>query len=179
MDLVLCSEAGNTAVTTIKYRELNSGTLLLECLYIVDTASSTRLNSDRYLPPTTIRVVVDQRGLNHDEALSHELINRLSATVQNEIAKKIVHTQRSILKELLQFGEKLAQDKLPDILVTAHKQAEQTLDKEISRLKALRLVNSNVRQAEIDFFETQLSGISSLLESANLRLDALRVVVVT
>jgi ATP-dependent helicase HepA len=179
MDLVLCSEAGNTAVTAIKYSGLKSGTLLLECLYIVDTASSAHLNSDRYLPPTTIRVVVDQRGLNHDQKLSHELINRLSATVQNEIAKKIVHTQRSILKELLQFGEKLAQDKLPDILVTAHKQAEQTLDKEISRLKALRLVNSNVRQAEIDFFETQLSGISSLLESANLRLDALRVVVVT
>lgn len=179
MDLVLCTEAGNTSVTAIKYNKLNSGTLLLECLYIVDTASSAQLNSDRYLPPTTIRIVVDQRCLNHDQELSHELINQLGTAVQNEIAKKIVHTQRSKLKELLQFGEKLAQGKLPDILATAHKQAKQTLDKEISRLKALRLVNSNVRQEEIDFFETQLSRISSLLESANLRLDALRVVVVT
>ncbi|OQW40989.1 MAG: hypothetical protein A4S08_02980 [Proteobacteria bacterium SG_bin4] len=50
---------------------------------------------------------------------------------------------------------------------------------EIERLKALRQVNSSVRDEEIQFFEQQLQQLTGALESSNLRLDAIRAIVAT
>lgn len=50
---------------------------------------------------------------------------------------------------------------------------------EIERLKALRQVNPNVRDEEIQFFEQQLQQLTGALKSSNLRLDAVRVIVAT
>ena len=46
-------------------------------------------------------------------------------------------------------------------------------------LRALQKINPNVRDEEIVFFEQQLATLSRVLESAALRLDALRVIVAT
>ena len=40
-------------------------------------------------------------------------------------------------------------------------------------------VNPNVRQAEIDHYQAQLDSLLALIDSAVLRLDAVRVIVVT
>ena len=54
-----------------------------------------------------------------------------------------------------------------------------TLHKEVHRLKALRLVNPNVRAEEIEFFEQELRNLSEIMASTSLRLDAIRVIVAT
>jgi ATP-dependent helicase HepA len=68
----------------------------------------------------------------------------------------------------------------PDpILKNAHTLEKATLSTEINRLKALRPVNPNVREDEIAFFEQQLAALNTLIDASQLRLDALRVIVVT
>lgn len=179
MDMVVSSELGNTAITAIQYKGVKAGTLLLECLYVLEAASSTGLQSKRYMPPTTIRIVIDFEGNNPGSALTHDTIKQHSEPVDSETARKVIRAYTQELRHMVIRAEQLAQKQAPEILKTAHAQTKQTLMKEIDRLKALSKVNPNVRNDEILFFETQYSALNQAIDSANLRLDALRVIVTT
>lgn len=179
MDMVLSNEIGNTALTALKYKGVKPGTILLECLYSLEAAPVAALQTDRYLPPTCIRVVLDETGLDHTAKLSHLMINTHHVKVDIETGNKIIRVRKERLKSLLTPCEQLAQQQVSVILERAHQESTDTLMREINRLKALAIVNPNVRQEEIQFFEQQLSSLSALLDSANLRLDALRVIVAT
>ena len=179
IDMVLNNEQGNTAVTALKYKGANPGTLLVECLYILESASSEKLQSSRFLPPTIIRVVVDQYGNNHEQTLPHELITQSRAVVNAETAGKIMRMQAKEIRKLVKSSESIAHSQAPGILETAHQQTKRTLLKEINRLKALRKVNPNVRDEEIHFFEQQWDALDQALDTASPRLDAIRVIVST
>lgn len=179
MDSVQSSELGNTAFTAIKTEKVASGTLLLECLFILESVASEQLQSNRYLPPTMIRVVVDQRDTESSNTLTRDSIMQSRIAVESEVAQKVVRSQIPAIRNLVAIAEKQAMKKAPGILETAHKQTKQTLQKEINRLKALKQVNPNVRDEEIEFFETQWQMLEQVLDSAAPRLDALRVIVAT
>jgi ATP-dependent helicase HepA len=179
MDLVLGNELGNTAVTTIRYRGSKPGTLLLECLYLLDCVSSNELQSSRYLPTTTIRVVLDEHGSSHEKDLSHNQIQRSRTPVNADTANRIVRAKETALRQLIIQCEDMARTQAPAILESAHQRSEQILNREINRLRALRQINPNVRDEEIDFFIQQREILDRALESASLRLDAVRVIVAT
>jgi len=179
MEMVPASEAGNTALTAVKYKGVRAGTLLLECLYTLETTCNDVLHTSRYLPPTTIRIVADQYGKNHSEALSHEDITATREAVPQQTAVKIVHSYSQPLRQLLATCESLANRQAPQIISTARDHSTQSLTREVDRLKALALVNPNVRNEEIEFMEQQREAVMVALDSATLRLDALHVVVAT
>ena len=62
MDMVLSQELGNSALTAVEYKAVPAGSILLECLFILESASNAALQSARYLPPTAIRIVMDEKG---------------------------------------------------------------------------------------------------------------------
>jgi ATP-dependent helicase HepA len=179
MDLVTSSEMGNTALIGIKHPGVKPGTLLLESLYILDTASSEALPSRRFLPPTTIRVVMDEAGGNHQARLSHDAINQARISLELAVAQQVVRARSPQLRAMAAASEQLATEQAPAIIAQAHGQIRQTLEREISRLQALRQVNPNVREEEIRFFETQWQALNAVIDAANIRLDALRVIVAT
>jgi len=179
MDLVMNQEQGNTALTAIKTNQFKAGTLLLECIYVLEAGDSSELQASRYLPPTTIRVVVDEHGNNRTDVLPHDAINRGRIKVNQETAKQVVRSQVQAIRELVGGSDQLAKQAAPAILQEAHAKTRQTLEKEINRLKALQQVNPNVRDDEISFFETQWRALDKILDATNLRLDAIRVVVTT
>ena len=80
---------------------------------------------------------------------------------------------------MLQRSEKYAELKSSKVLKQAQQHATEILSKEINRLKALSKVNPNIRADEISHFEKQLSMLSEVIDAANLRLDAVRVIVAT
>jgi ATP-dependent helicase HepA len=178
MDMVTTNELGNTALTAIKYKGAPAGSLLLECLFVVEATAVEALQSQRYLPPTTIRVVMDERGKDHSN-LSHRAISQAAIEVDNNTAVQVVRAKVKELKLLVDACEQQAQQQAPVIVQAAHKNAEATLMREIDRLKALQQVNPNVRDDEIGFYEDELGKLTRLIDATQLRLDALRVVVVT
>jgi ATP-dependent helicase HepA len=177
MDMVVTNELGNTALTAIKYRGAQPGSVLLECLFVLEVAAVEALQSQRYLPPTTIRVVMDERGNDHNNKLAHDAINMAGAHVDTSTAIQVVRAKQKVLKALLESCEQCAQQQAPAIFKAAHAQAEDILLREINRLKALQQVNPNVRDAEITFFEQQLQALTQLIDATRLRMDALRVIV--
>ena len=179
MDMVQSSELGNTALTAVSYKGLKPGSLLLECLYLMESASSKQLQSNRYLPTTMIRVVIDDQGRDHHSKLHHDSINKHQTRVDSNTANKIIKAKRHDLRKLITTSEQLAYTNAPDIMAQAHARSRQALQSEIDRLKALQGVNPNVRHEEIHYFEHQLTQLGQVLENAGLRLDAIRVIVTT
>jgi len=177
MDMVVTNELGNTSLTAIKYRGAPAGSVLLECLFVLEVAAVEALQSQRYLPPTTIRVVMDERGNDHNEKMAHEAISKVGAQVDTNTAIQVVRAKQKTLKALLDQCEQQAQQQAPAIFKNAHARAEEILMREINRLKALQQVNPNVRDDEIVFYEQQLQALTQLIDATRLRLDALRVIV--
>ncbi|MCG6938102.1 MAG: RNA polymerase-associated protein RapA [Gammaproteobacteria bacterium] len=178
IDMVLSNEMGNTSVTAAKYSGVRPGSVLLECLFSLESAPMEEIQSNRYLPPTMIRVVCDERGADHHTKLSHSMINQTRQFVDTAVAIKIVKAKKKILKAMLQRSEKYAELKSVNILQQARQHAEETLSREVNRLKALSRVNPNIREEEINYFEKHLSMLTEVIEGANIRLDAVRVIVV-
>ncbi|NOX91990.1 MAG: RNA polymerase-associated protein RapA [Gammaproteobacteria bacterium] len=179
LDLVLSSETGNTSLIAIKHPGLSAGTIYLECIYVLEPVAQKELQSKRYLPPTTIHLVTDQHGKNISNILRHELVNQLLIPVDADTAKNVVRSQTSEIKAMIEAGEQLANEKKPQLIAKARQQAMNTLETEIERLRALKAHNPNVREEEIQFFESQREAIKTALSAATVRLDATRIIVAT
>ncbi len=177
MDMALAGETGNAALTALAYKGVRAGTLLLECLYVLEAAPVESLQSSRYLPPTTLRFVIDEHGRDHQHKLTHLLIGRSCTPVDNDTAVRIVYARKPQIRAMMQHADKAAREHTPAILQQAQQDAEDLLSKEINRLQALRLVNPSVRDAEIEFYRQQLTALGRLIDSATPRLDAVRVIV--
>lgn len=179
MDAILNNEQGNTTLCAIKNRNLEAGTLALETIYILESIAEDAMHVNRYLPPTTIRVVVDSKGNELMDVLPHDFVNTHQIGVSREIASKIVKSHKPELKQLADTSESVAQKLAPSILNGARHDAHKLLQQEINRLQSLKQVNPNIRDEEIDFFTSMLSSVNIVLDSTRPRLDAVRVIVAT
>ncbi len=179
MDTITSHERGNTAMSAIRHQGVKPGNLLIECVYILESASSRQIHSSRYLPPTIIRIVIDANNQDHDRQLTHKTINQSSEPVARETAIKIIQAYADKLREMLKNANNLAEQRSPDIRKHALQHAGQVLNGEINRLQALKQINPNIRDEEILYYQQQLESVIKILNEARPRLDALRILVAT
>lgn len=177
IDLVLNNELGNTAVTALKCNEIKQGTMLLECIYILEPTSDKALENSNTLPVSSLRTLVDLKGKRYDHQFDHDFINQHREPVKKEIANELIKGYTDLIRNMLSTSEQVAHSLMPELLTATYQQPKQTLTNEINRLKALKKINPNVRDEEIDFFEQQLSALESMLTQSQMRLDALRLIV--
>ena len=179
MDLVLNGEFGNSAVCTLKLTPLKPGTMLLEAIFSLSCVAPGELQLQRYLPPTPVRVLLD--GLHNDlsDILSSAYLNRLAQETPLHSARELVRHARPQLTSMLAQAKALAEARAmrlrEDAATTMH--TEQKI--ELERLQALAGVNPNIRPEEIRFLQQMAERLHGFIDSAQLRLDAMRVVVVT
>jgi ATP-dependent helicase HepA len=177
MELISSSEFGNCAFTAVKYGGARRGELLMESIHLVDAGAGDGSAGNIHVPTTTIRVLLDEQGRSHAESLGAAHIESRQLAVSRETARRVVRAKEQRLREMMQANQQLARQLAPEIIATAQQEAHRSLNKEIHRLKALSQLNPSVRPEEIRHFEAQLEAVDSALESATLRLDAVRVIV--
>ena len=177
MDMILSSEFGNTALIALKYAGVKAGTLLAECLFLMDFSDDSSRHNERYFPNTSIRVVVDETGQDHAERPDLAVALQQSQRVDRDTAIKVVKARQGELTQMLESAELVADARVTGLVANARSSGRDLLGHEVVRLKALQKVNSGVRNDEIDFFQGQLDHFETALEHARLRLDAVRVVV--
>lgn len=177
MDMVLNNEQGNTAVTSIRHPQVQPGTMLIECIFVLETSNNSLLQSDRYLPATSIRTLIDAKQQDLAETISHHYISQQREPIQKKMAMQVLNAYGKEIRQLINASEKQAQNKSPGILSRAHTEAEQTLNAEITRLEALQQVNPNVRDEELLYFRHQYQALNDALDLATMRLDAIRIVI--
>jgi ATP-dependent helicase HepA len=178
MDMLLGSELGNCTVAAVKYAGVRPGTVLLECIYIVESRHQA-LRYNRHMPPTAIRLLCDELGHWHQDQLDPQRIAANQLAVDTETGRQVVAARDAVLRTLLVRCEQQAGVQANRLLQAIGQPARQSLQTEINRLRALAEVNPNVRASEIRAFELQLQQLENTLQSALPRLDAVRVLVAT
>lgn len=177
MDMVLTSEFGNTALIAIKYSGAKPGTLLLECHFLMEFADDRKFENQRYFPNSSVSVVVDENKREHSQLLDAESIQQIVQPVDSDTSLKIVKAKQSEISTLLELAAQIADRQVSGLVKAAKQRGEAVLGCELDRLNALRQINANVRDDEIEFFRNQLNHFEAALANAKLRLDAVRVMI--
>lgn len=179
LDMVIDSEFGNTALCSIKLPPLKPGTLLLEAIFTVHCTAPKQMQIQRYLPQTLTRVVVDTNNADLSGILTEKHINNLAERVGKRQAVEIVKHTRPEVTKMVDFAETIADKLAPGIIDAANAKVEELLGAEESRLVALAAVNPNIREDEIAFVSETKAAVLDHLAAAQLKLDAVRVIIAT
>ncbi len=178
-DMILSGDFGNTAFCTLKTPSLKPGTLLLEAIFIVHCPAPKYLQLHRYLPLTTIRVVVDSVNRDLSDILVASKLNQMAQRVELRSVQELVKHARPQINQLITAAENSATKRRGAIIDVALQQMTDSQNVEIERLKALAEVNPNIRQDEIEYLASSSSQLQQFLNGSTLKLDAIRVAMAT
>ncbi len=177
MDLLLESGRGNCCAAGVSHPAIPSGTLALELLFVLECPAPGILQAGRFLPPTRLRTLIDQRLEERDKAIdAAELASRLHP-LPKPVIQKIVTPLRRPIEAMIAQGEQTIAHRTRPLLQHAMTAMNDYYSAEIDRRKALSRVNPYVRQADIDLLARQQRALNSHLESSRVRLDSIRLLV--
>ena len=179
MDLVLSDEIGNASIGLLKNPALPVGTFFLECLFTIEATAPSHLQLGRYLPTTPIRVLVDKNGNNLADKVSESVLDQQLTPVKKQVALQLVKALKAEVTPLVAKAEAHAEPQVTAIQDKALKSMHLTLDEEHQRLTALSAINPSVRQEELDFIKMQQNELTNYITKAQLKFEAIRMIVVT
>ncbi|MGL5334140.1 MAG: RNA polymerase-associated protein RapA [Aeromonas veronii] len=177
IDLILGSEIGATSVALLKNKALPIGSILLELIFVAESAAHPQLY--RFMPPTPIRLLMDKNGQNLGEKVAFDAFNRQLTPVNRHLGSKLVTASQPVLHGLIGKGQAIAEELKGGIVDKARAQMAQTLQQDLDRLEALKAVNPNVRDSELDYLRNLQAELHHLIDQTQLKLDAIRFIVVT
>ncbi|HEC16201.1 MAG TPA: RNA polymerase-associated protein RapA [Sedimenticola sp.] len=177
MEMVLSSETGNCAVTTARHPAIEPGMLLVETLFLLECTAPRRLRAGRFLPPTTLRLLLNEENEELGDLLPHAELSKEALPIDQASAGEIVRKRRSRISAMLSGAEARATEQMPAIIRRALGQTLAAYTAEIRRLAALKKINPNVRDEEIEVLQEELRALHQHIQGARLRLEAVRVVV--
>ncbi|MFO7909495.1 MAG: helicase-related protein, partial [Halomonas sp.] len=177
MGRIIDGAMGNTALALLPHPALPSGRLLVELIFRTHCPAPKRLHLNRFLPPTAVRVLLDESGANLTGRISFTGLSKNVQKVNKSMARELIKSRHDQLRGLLLQGEEEADRELPSIVEAAETRMRGQLDAELARLTALAEHNPTVREAEIDAIRQERKALSDAIEATRLRLDAVRVVI--
>jgi len=179
LDLILSGDTGSCALSLLKNKALPVGTLLVEMIYVVEAQAPKHLQLTRFLPPTPVRLLMDRAGNNLAGKVEFESFNRQLNAVNRHTGSKLVNAVQQDVHHILTQAEKVIVPEAQALIAAAKAEADEKLSAELSRLEALKAVNPNIRDDEVDALESNREQVLASLGEAGWRLDALRLIVVT
>lgn len=177
IDLILGSEIGATSVALLKNKALPIGSILLELIFVAESAAHPQLY--RFMPPTPIRLLMDKNGNNLGEKVAFDAFNRQLTPVNRHLGSKLVTASQPVIHGLIGQGQAIAEELKAGIVDKARAQMAQTLQQDLDRLEALKAVNPNVRDSELEYLRNLQAELHHLIDQTQLKLDAIRFIVVT
>lgn len=177
MGRVLDGTMGNSALALLRHDAIPSGRLMAELVFRTHCPAPKKLHLNRFLPPTAVRLLLDESGANLTSKISFTGLGKNLQKVNKSLARDLIKSRHDQLRELLTQGEGEAERQLPSIVENAEARMRTQLDAEIARLTALAEHNPAVRSAEIDALKDERKALSEAIENTRLRLDSVRVII--
>lgn len=177
IDLIASGDIGKASMALLVNKQLPAGTLLVELIYMIESQSPKGLQLNRFLPPTPVRLLLDSKGNDLAGQVNFDTLQNKLKALGKDIANKMVKMARPNIEQLIKIGDHKMTEIVQAQIQEACRLADQTLTSELNRLIALKAVNKNIRQAEIDVLEKQRVLSLEELSKASWRLDSLRVIV--
>jgi ATP-dependent helicase HepA len=173
VDLLLESDEGTVGFA--EWRDAPVRGLALEAVFLLEATAPGALHLDRFLPPTPMRVLVDEKG----ESLAH-LLPALNGVKLDMAPAMLLEEQHEVFEELvpklLEAARKQAAFREAAVKKTAHQEAEKRLLSERDRLRDLQALNPAVTDAEVMEAGRHAEEVLRHIAQAELRLDAVRLI---
>ncbi len=174
IDMILSSGKGAVSYGVLRSDEKSA--ILLEFMFVVETIGGKSLNVDRFLPSTPIRLVTDHTGRRVTKSYpSADLEQNLvggdhDEILENESFEELMFPK--MMSEATSYAERKAQETITDSVKIMKSQ----LGYEINRLNSLSKKNSNIRPEELELAKAEMDGLEEIMNNAQVRLDALRLI---
>jgi ATP-dependent helicase HepA len=150
--------------------------VMLEAIFLLHCQAPEKLRSERFLPPTPLRILIDHNTKDISDEISHEyLMTLLKDDPRPALLQKPEATQQ-LLPFMSEECRELANNKKGQIIAPALIKMRSTLEPEIHRLSALFAANAPVREEEIVHLKEELNQLNDYINNAIIRLDSLRVI---
>ncbi len=177
MEFLTTSDLGSVALSVLKDSAFPKGSLLLELIYLVECAAPAALEIKRFLPPTPVRLLLDDRGNNYAGKFPHAELTGHCLARERKTAAAVIKSRDAMIRSMLQRGDLMAGHVAKGLATAAEEKMNNELQQELARLQYLLQVNANVRNDEIEFMTLRIDRLSQALHRASVRLDAVRVLV--
>lgn len=173
-DIVLSSGLGSASFGIL--RGTGRAGLLLELIFILETAGEESIDIDRFLPDTPIRIVIDHTGEEVTEAYPTEKFSKnmgagkMDSLLENEAFVDV------LLPNMISIATEIAHKKGEKEIHKGLERMNHKLNHEIDRLTALQEKNKHIRPDEIQTARNEQKHLSHLIQKAHIRLDALQLI---
>ena len=174
MEQLTGTDLGSSAMTLVKDRRIKAGSLLMELIYVAECSAPPELDIGRFLPPTALRLLLDQNGRELSKQYPYGDLRGECMRRNRDLSKAVVESQAKLLKLLLERGDAYAERAAKPMEQAAASQAERLLGAELERLQAL---GSAVREEELEMLKARRAAVADALEHTRLRLDAVRLII--
>lgn len=174
LDMVLSLGTGSASYGVLRGTKRTG--ILLEVIFVLETAGKKGIDVDRFLPNTPLRVIVNHSGNNVTKDYSVDLLNkqlipgRIDDMLDNET---LVET---ILPNMLETATTLAEQLQEKEIAQGLQRMNQTLDHEIERLATLHQQNKSIRSDEIRTALDEKNMLIELIGNAKIRMDSLQLI---
>jgi len=177
MDLVISSETGNASINVVKHKGLKAGQFLLECLFVVECSAPPELQLGRFLPHTPVRVLIDQNKQDQTDTVDHDDLIDAGVNFDKSKIVTFINNQRSHLNQMLDAAEQRAKTDMQTLVQDATRAMLESLAEEIKRMMRLQKVNPSIKPEEIEHLKEMTMLAHDNIESAELKLDAVRFII--
>lgn len=174
LDMVLSLGTGSASYGVLRGTKRTG--ILLEVIFVLETAGKKGIDVDRFLANTPLRIIVNHSGINVTKDYSVDLLNkqlipgRIDDMLDNET---LVET---ILPSMLETATTLAEQLQEKEIAQGLQRMSQTLDHEIERLAILHQQNKSIRPDEIRTALDEKNMLIELISNANIRMDSLQLI---
>ncbi len=179
MELTLSGEIGNASVSVVSHPELKAGQFLLEILFIVECSAPPALKVGRFLPPTPIRILIDQQGNDLSKQINHGGLNEVDTEVEKDKITDFLNSQKTHINNLLETAQQSASHEMDNIVQESVSEMLDSMSNEIKRLVRLKKVNPGIKKEDIDYLQDLTRQLHSSMNDARLKMDAVRFLVVS
>ena len=133
--------------------------------------------ADRYLPPRLIRSLIDPNLKDQCKALAFQPFIQHQLEIPDGTLIQILGSQQAAIKPMIETAIAQARKELDGLKSTALAVLNLELKREIVRLSELKKINDSVRSEEITHLQEDLEALTSAINHADVRMDAIRVIV--
>lgn len=150
--------------------------ILLEVVFVLETAGSQGKGVDRFLPQTPLRIMVDHSGTEVTDSYPVEELYQMvrPAPIDNLLDNDVL--VETIFPNMLQAASQIAEIRAQTKIQSGLRKMKASLDHEIDRLKSLQKKNNHVRPEEVKMAEEVRLEMSSLIREARIRLDGVMLI---
>jgi ATP-dependent helicase HepA len=174
IDMILSLDVGSTGFGVI--HGANRNELLLEAIFVVEAAKVAKAHADRYLPPTPIRMVVNDAGEEKTKEFDFDTLHRKVTPANPHKLLESQHLRDTVLPEMMKTATYGAEKIRKSLIEKALNTMNLLFDGEIERLNKLQEKNKGIASEEILAAKREQSALQSIIKNATLRPDALRII---